>query len=155
MFADGMRNSEIAARLRVTPKSVRAWRRRWKAAGEAALLPKGPGGATCRLDAAQLEMLQAHPDAGPAVHGWDKDQRRTLARVSVLIHELFRVRYTLRGVSYLLRRIGWSPQVPVHHAAERDDEAVAAWVRESWPRIKESPQISAHGSCSPTKPASR
>ena len=52
---------------------------------------RGRVAATCRLDAAQLEMRQAHLDAGPAVHGW-------------------------------------SPQVPVHHAAERDDEVVAAWV---------------------------
>lgn len=153
MFADGMRSGEIAARLRVTPKSVRLWRRRWKAQGEAALVSKGPGGAIRRLDVAQIETLQAHLDAGPAMHGWDEDQRWTLSQVSTLIYELFRVRYSPRGVSYLLHRIGWSPQVPVHHAVERDEDA--AWVRESWPGIKGSPQISARGSCSPAKPANR
>ena len=37
------------------------------------------------------------------------------------------MRYTLRGVSYLLHRIGFSPQVRAHRAAERDEAAIAAW----------------------------
>ncbi|WP_446697305.1 helix-turn-helix domain-containing protein [Streptosporangium saharense] len=35
-----------------------------------------------------------------------------MARVADLIPVLFRARYTLRGVSYLLHRLGWSPQIP-------------------------------------------
>ncbi|MFI7052268.1 winged helix-turn-helix domain-containing protein [Streptosporangium canum] len=35
-----------------------------------------------------------------------------------------RIRYTPRGVSYLLHRIDWSPQMPVHRAAERDEEVI-------------------------------
>jgi hypothetical protein len=38
-----------------------------------------------------------------------------------------RVRYTLRGTSYLLHRIGFTPQVPVHRAAERDEAKIDAW----------------------------
>ncbi|MDQ2876412.1 MAG: winged helix-turn-helix domain-containing protein [Actinomycetota bacterium] len=37
------------------------------------------------------------------------------------------MRYTLRGTSYLLHRMGWAPQVPVHRAVERDEDAIAAW----------------------------
>ncbi|MCW2913045.1 MAG: transposase, family [Actinomycetia bacterium] len=44
---------------------------------------------------------------GPAAHGWDEDQQWTLARVAQVIRELFGQEYTLRGVSYLLHRIGW------------------------------------------------
>jgi transposase len=40
---------------------------------------------------------------------------------------LFHVRYTLRGTSYLLHRLGYSPQVPIHPAVERNEEAIAAW----------------------------
>jgi transposase len=32
-----------------------------------------------------------------------------LARVAALIRRLFGVDYTLRGVSYLLHQIGWTP----------------------------------------------
>jgi putative transposase len=48
---------EIAARLRVSPKSVRAWRRAWIAGGSPALASRGPGGAVCKLtDAHALEF---------------------------------------------------------------------------------------------------
>lgn len=155
LFAEGVSSVEIAGRLRVTAKSVRAWRRAWSEGGVDALASKGPGGAVCRLDPGQLDLLRARLDDGPAASGWRDDQRWTLARVSELIYELFRVRYTLRGVSYLLHRIGYSPQVPAHRAMGRDEQAIADWREETWTRVKARPQISAPGSCSPTKPASR
>ena len=51
------------------------------------------------------------PSSGPAITG---DHRRTLARVAALTRRLFGVGYTLRGVSYPLHRIGWTPQVASH-----------------------------------------
>lgn len=155
MFAAGIEPVVVAERLRVTPKSVRVWRRAWCEGGTGALASKGPGGSVCRLDPVQLEQFAAHLDAGPQEHGWTQDARWTLARISRLVFELFRVRYSLRGTSYLLHRIGYSPQVPAHRAVERDEQAVAAWREQEWARIKARPQISAPGSCSPTKPASR
>jgi hypothetical protein len=62
-------------------------------------------------------------EVGPAVHGWDEDQRWTLVRVATLIGRLFHIRYTPRGVSYLLHRIGYNPQVPAHGAVQRDEAA--------------------------------
>ena len=138
-FERGEDVGQIARELAVTRKSVNEWRRAWRSGGVAALASKGPGGATCRLDEVQLEALGAALDEGPAAHGWAEDQRWTLARVTRLIFELFRVRYTPRGVSYLLHRIGWTPQVPQHVAAERDQEKVATWVKETWPHIKGLP----------------
>ncbi|MEU9773177.1 winged helix-turn-helix domain-containing protein [Streptomyces sp. NPDC047968] len=41
-----------------------------------------------------------------------------------------------RGVSYPLHRLGWSPQVPAHRAAERDGRAVAVWRTEPWSRAR-------------------
>jgi transposase len=49
---------------------------------------------------------------------------------------MFHTRYTLRGVSYLLHRMGFSPQVPAHRAIERDEQAIATWRREAWPAGK-------------------
>ncbi|HUY45143.1 MAG TPA: winged helix-turn-helix domain-containing protein, partial [Streptosporangiaceae bacterium] len=56
---------------------------------------------------------------------WSEDQRWTLARVTTLTGRLFHVRYTLRGTSYLLHRIGFTPQVPIRRAMERDEAAAA------------------------------
>ena len=49
---------------------------------------------------------------------------------------LFGVSYTLRGVSYLLHRLGFSPQVPVHRAFERNEDAVAEWRTATWAKVR-------------------
>jgi transposase len=154
MLAAGMQPKDIAAGLRVSPRSVRRWRAAWVAGGEQALASQGPGGSACRLDEAQLRALTEALDQGPAAYGWVEDQRWTLARVAQLVFELFRVRYTPRGVSSLLHRIGDTPQVPRHVAAEQDGGKVTTWVRETWPRIKASRPGSGRGSFSPTRPGS-
>ena len=135
-FAEGVEPPEVARRLRVSCNSAYVWRRRWRCGGEAALASKGPGGAVCRLSRAQLARLRAALDDGPAAWGWEEDQRWTLARVTTLIGRLFHVRYTLRGTSYLLHRIGYTPQVPVHRAAERDEAKIAAWRSQTWAKLR-------------------
>ena len=136
-FAEGVEPPEVARRLRVSCNSAYAWRRRWRDGGTAALASRGPGGAACRLSGAQLERLRAALEAGPAVWGWAEDQRQPLERVAALIGRLFHVRrYTLRGTSFLLHRLGFSPQVPVHRAAERDEDAIAAWRAVTWAKVR-------------------
>jgi transposase len=127
---------QVAGLLRVSTKSVYQWRREYRAGGEAALASKGPGGNACKLDEARLSRLRAALDLGPAAYGWKEDQRWTLARVAALIARLFHVHYTLRGVSYLLHRIGFSPQVPAHRAAERDEAAIAEWRAVTWEKAR-------------------
>ena len=100
-------------------------------------------------------MLEQASDEGTATHGWTEDQRWTLARVAKLIGRMFHVSFSLKGVALLLHRMGWSPQVPVHRAAERDDEAVATWRKSTWPQVKGSRAGWARGSASPTKPGKR
>jgi transposase len=135
-LAEGVSVAEIARRLRVSRTAVCGWRQRWRRGGTAALASKGPGGSRCRLDDSRLRRLAEALDEGPAAHGFGTDQRWTLARISDLIARLFHVRYTLRGTSYLLHRIGWSMQVPTHRAVERNEQAIATWRREVWPAGK-------------------
>lgn len=73
----------------------------------------------------------------------------------VEIARLFHVRYTERGVGYLLYWIGWSPQAPVHRAAERDEAAIATWRTETWSRVGRWPVTTGCGSASRTRPGSR
>jgi len=136
MYDQDVSAVQVAHRLRVSTKSAYQWRRRWRAGGEAALASKGAGGAVCRLNAGQVARLRAALAGGPAAWGWGEDQRWTLARVTTLIARLFHVRYTLRGVSYLLHRLGYSPQVPVHRAVERDEKAIAVWKTATWVKLR-------------------
>ena len=136
MYEHNVSPVQVAHRLRVSTKSAYQWRRRWRAGGETALMSTGAGGAVCRLSGVQLARLRAALEGGPAAWGWDQDRRWTLARVATLIGRLFHVRYTLRGTSYLLHRLGYAPQVPVHRAAERDEAAIAAWRATTWAKVR-------------------
>ena len=44
--------------------------------------------------------------------------------------------YTLRGVSYLLHRLGFTPQVAAHRAAERNEDAIAEWRSQMWAKVR-------------------
>ena len=136
LFEQDVGPVQVAHRLRVSTKSAYQWRRRWRAGGGAALASKGAGGAVCRLTGGQAARLRAALEGGPAAWGWDQDQPWTLARVTTLIARLFHVRYTLRGTSYLLPHLGYTPQIPVHRAAERDEAAIAAWKTTTWVKLR-------------------
>jgi transposase len=136
MFEHDADARQVAQSLRVSTKSVYQWRRAWRAGGEGALASKGAGGNPCKLDEDQLAQLRAALKAGPAAYGWEQHQRWTLARVTALVMRLFGVSCTLRGVSFLLHRLGYSPQVPAHRAFERDEDAIAAWRSATWAKAR-------------------
>lgn len=58
-------------------------------------------------------------------------QRWTLARVATVIARRFHVRFSQAQTWRILRQMGWTVQVPVRRAAERDEEAVATWIKET------------------------
>jgi transposase len=114
---------------------VRRWRRAWQQGGIEALRSKGPVSAE-RLSPAQWSRLELELGKGPLVHGFAGDQRWTLGRIKTLIGKLFHVGYTVEGVWKLMRRHGWSCQVPVRQAMERDEQAVAVRKAEVWPGLQ-------------------
>lgn len=130
-FARGEGSTAIAKDLRVSVRSVQRWRRIWSEGGPRALRSQGPASLP-RLSEKQFAQLEAELAKGPAAHGW-KDQRWTLGRVKTVIGRRFQLPYTIQGVRKLLVRNGWSCQVPARRAVERDDDAVAGWVKEVWP----------------------
>ena len=136
LFAQDASPVQVAHRLRVSTKSAYQWRRHWRAGGQAALASAGPGGCRCQLTGTQLARLRAALEQGPAACGWTEDQRWTLPRVTTLIGRLFHVRYTPRGTSYLLHRMGFTPQVPIHRAMERNEAAITAWRAQTWAKVR-------------------
>src|SRR4051794_41651244 len=70
LFAEDVAPVQVAARLRVSTKSVYQWRRHWRTGGEQALASTGPGGAGRRLAGAQLARLRTELERGPSEHGW-------------------------------------------------------------------------------------
>src|SRR5436189_2752821 len=70
LIEEGASDREVARRSRVSRMSANRWRRALAAGGRAALTSKGPGGARCKLNPAQLRELETVLDAGPAAWGW-------------------------------------------------------------------------------------
>ena len=137
MFAGGVAPPLVARRLRVSRKSAYAWHALWRDGGREALQSKGPQGVPSRMKPAWRDWLATALEEGPAAHGWVEDQRWTLARVATLIARRFHVRFSIKQVSRILHQMGFSVQVPQHRAAERDDDAVATWVKEVWPAVEQ------------------
>ena len=134
-FARGDGIGEIARDLRVTEGSVRRWHKAWQDGGAEALRSRGPVSRE-KLSPQQWVRLEAELGKGPLAHGFANDQRWTLGRIKTLIGRLFHIGYTPEGVWKLMRRHGWSCQVPVRQALERDEDAVAVWKDQVWPDIK-------------------
>ena len=64
-------------------------------------------------------------DLDPAAAGYGEDQRWTLARVVALIATMFHMRVGVTTAWQGMRRLGYTPQLPIHRAAERDEQAIA------------------------------
>lgn len=133
-FAQGEENTVIAHDLRVGVRSVQRWRKAWSQGGTGALASKGPASLPLLSDELFAELEQELAK-GPVAHGWP-DQTWTLSRIKTLIGRRFHRSYTIQGVAALLKRHGWSCQVPARRAVERDDAAVAGWVKGTWPDVE-------------------
>ncbi|MFF4489514.1 winged helix-turn-helix domain-containing protein [Streptomyces sp. NPDC001544] len=152
-FRHGDENTVIAHDLRVSVRSVQRWRKAWSQSGSKALVSKGPASVPL-LNDDLFAVLERELLKGPVAHGWP-DQTWTLSRIKTLIGRRFHKGYTVQGVAALLKRHGWSCQVPARRAVERDEDVVAGWVKETWPQVEGPWRRSTPGSSSKTKPVSR
>jgi len=89
-------------------------------AGPGALRSKGPVSRE-RLSPQQWARLEQELKKGPLAHGFAGDQRWTLGRIKTLIGKLFPRRVHVEGTWKLMRRHGWSAQVPVRQALPSRD----------------------------------
>ncbi|MFJ5036009.1 winged helix-turn-helix domain-containing protein [Streptomyces sp. NPDC088560] len=153
LFALEHDNAAIARQLRVNVRSVQRWRQAWEHGGSPALESTGQASRP-KLSEALFAVLEQELARGPVAHGWP-DQTWTLARVKTLIGRRFHKSMTLSAIAQMLHRHGFSHQVPARRATERNDEAVAGWVKETWPQVETRRRRSGPGCASRTKPASR
>lgn len=154
LFRRGKPQADVARELGVSRQSVSRWYMAWRAEGVAGLKAGNPGRPR-RLDAEQLKTLDRQLRKGAAAHGYASDLW-TLKRVTRLIAELTDITYHPGHVWWVLReQLGWTRQRPARRATERDEEAIARWVAEDWPRIKKAPGAKAPSSSSRTSQASR
>jgi transposase len=154
MFGRGRRQVDVVAELGVSAQTASRWYRAWQEQGQVGLAGAGRAGRRRKLTDEQLAGVEAALVAGPRANGFGTEMW-TLARVADVIERLTGVRYSQTQTWTILReRLGWSRQRPARRALERNEEAIAAWVKRDWPRIKKAPGAAAPGSSSKTRAGS-
>jgi transposase len=132
----GKTPAQAAKAVGVARQTAYTWKARLDEGGIDALRAMVPG-RPAQLDAGQLEALRAALLQGPLAHGWGTELW-TLKRVRVLIEQLYGVGFSEVHVWRLLGAMGFSSQKPDRRAIERDEAAVLAWKRKTWPALKKS-----------------
>ncbi len=139
LFQQGHRQAEIARCLHVSRPTAHRWYQAWRRKGRRGLRAAGRAGRKPRLDAAARRPLEAALLQGPAAWGFPT-HLWTLPRVAAVIWKTCRVHYHPHHVWRVLRSLGWTRQRSARRARERDEAAIARWVRRRWPQVKKTPK---------------
>lgn len=134
---DGMKQTAAARKYQVSVRAVNQWMALDRAGGLKALMAKRRGrpAGGGRLNARQAARLRH------LVIGKMPDQLKlpfylwTRAAVAQLIAREYGKRVSLSTVGRYLKAWGMSPQKPVRRAYERNDEAIARWLKREYPAI--------------------
>ncbi len=141
--AEGYSQAEVACFLGVSAGAVCRWVGAYRENGGDGLMATRSPGAPPKLTPQQHEELNHLLLQGATAHGWPNDLW-TGGRVREIIKKHFGVDYHPAHVCRLLKtKLDWTCQRPQLQNADRDDAAVASWVREKFPLIME--QAAARG----------
>ena len=132
----GKTPAEAAKAVGVARQTAYTWKARLDEGGIDALRAMSVG-RPAQLDGGQLDELRVALLQGALAHGFGTELW-TLKRVRVLIKRLYGVTFSEVHVWRLLGAMGFSSQKPERRAIERDDAAVQAWKRRTWPALKKS-----------------
>jgi len=132
----GWKQRDIALALDASKSAVSRWLTAARRGGPEALRSHSAPGAVPKLVAEQIRRIPDFLWHGPESYGFRGDVW-TCERVAGVLYEEFGVTYSQSQVSRLLKRLGWTPQIPVIRAIQRDKEAIERWRVESWPVLRE------------------
>lgn len=138
LYNGGMKAVRIAEVLGVTRGAVSQWLKRYREQGIDSLYHhervKRPG----KLPQIQIEELTRMLLQGAENFGYTGDVW-TGSRIRDLIEIKFGVKFSVRHVQRLMKKMGWTPQKPVTFASQKNMEEVQLWREQRWPDIKKSP----------------
>ena len=130
---------EVGRQIGCAAVSVMRWRdaRRW--GGEQALKVRFSPGRPWKLNQGERKRLVRLLLKGSLAYGY-RTNLWTTARIAELVEREFGISYHRDHIGRLMHSLGWSVQKPKRGALERDEEEIARWKREEWPRIKKTPR---------------
>jgi transposase len=132
----GAHPEDVAEALGLHRKTVYGWLARYREGGTGALRARPVPGRPSKLDGRQIARLYA------LIVGQDPRQLQfefalwTRDMVRQVIRREFKVALSVVSVGRLLRKMGLSPQRPLHRAYEQNPEAVQKWKSETYPAIR-------------------
>ena len=133
---EGAHPEEVAAALGLHRKTVYGWLAKYREGGKGALKAQPVPGRPPKLGGPQLSRLYA------LIAGQDPRQMQfefalwTREMVREVIRREFGVALSVVSVGRLLRKLGMSPQRPLHRAYQQNPEAVERWKNEEYPAIR-------------------
>jgi transposase len=133
---EGWEQQDIADALNATQGAVSQWLAAARHGGPAALRSHPAPGRLPRITPEQLSLLPDLLWHGPESYGF-RGNVWTCERVVGVLREEFGLSYSRSQVSRLLNRLGWTPQVPITRALQRDEEAIERWRERVWPVLTE------------------
>jgi transposase len=131
----GWSQAEIAVALDVSEVSVSRWMARAHRDGPIALLAHPVPGRPPKLEPEQTRLIPDFLAHGAEAYGFFGEVW-TCARVGQVIEQEFGVAYHKSQVSRLLKKLHWTPQMPIARAIQRDEEEIERWRIEVWPRLQ-------------------
>jgi len=134
MLSEGVPKAEIARTLHVDYTAVWRWENRLRTKGPDAWRDEMQPGRPMKLTRWQRRRLVKILLKGARSYGFENDLW-TLKRVAQVIKGEFKVNYNVTHVWRVLRDLGFSAQVPLKQALERDEGYIKHWVEERWPEI--------------------
>ena len=131
----GWKQREIAVALGVSAAAVSQWVAETRVRGREAWQAKPRPTEPIKLTPDQLHLVPELLSHGAEAYGF-RGAFWTCARVATVIWEAFGVSYHKAHVSRLLRRLDWTPQLPIERAAQRDEAMIQQWRVQVWPELK-------------------
>jgi transposase len=129
----GWTHRDIADALGISEQAVSQWLAQLAIGGSEALLSH-PHGGHAKLTAQQKALIPDFLWHGPEAYGFH-GEFWTCARIVKVLKEELGVSYHKDHVSRMLRALGWTPQIPITRAVQRDEDAIERWRQERWPQL--------------------
>jgi len=139
----GMSLKEVAHRVGASFSSVFRWQQAVVRDGPGAVKAKPVPGRPRKLPEGECRQLLTLLLKGALAYGFP-NELWTLKRIAKVIRNEFGMVYHPNHLWRLLRRAGWSCQVPERRAIQRDEEAITHGKRYQWPPIKKAQRLGAH-----------
>jgi|SRR5208283_1907585 len=131
----GWTQQDIAYALGASKGAVSHWIHTAEDFGANGLRSHSSPGHPAKLTPSQKWQIPEFLWHGAEAYGFRGDVW-TCARVAQVIEWEFGICYHKDHVSRMLKELGWTPQIPVTRAVQRDEAAIARWRVEVWPKLR-------------------